>query len=376
MRSSFLAIATGLVALVAPSLGHAEPMDPALGRLVLDPACRDDVGHYVDSDLAGLEAGPGGHAWCVPDEAAFKKLINQYGFALAPPAMHSARTTGYGGFDVSIQAMYSKISNNESYWELGTQGPVDPSTNSGSTINSSPASFLQLYSIVLRKGFGFGLEITGNVGFMPKTSLISGGADVRLSLLEGFRTGILGYFPDVAVGGGVRSISGIPEFQLTVASLDAQISKPIPIQDSSIITPWIGYQRLWIFGDSGLIDLTPATDAQGYCGYAGSNVPGNPDPSKTTDDGDFYYDGEPVCTNPAPGARLDFNNNAVFRPVRLDRHRLLIGAAYRYEMVKVSGEFITDLVSPASAQITDADERDLKGEDSQWALVFELGVAF
>jgi hypothetical protein len=235
--------------------------------------------------------------------------------------------------------------------------------------NNSPQSLLQLYSVKIRKGFGFGLELAGMVGFMPKTSLIGGGADVRMSLLEGFRHGILGIFPDVAVGGGVRTITGTPELQLTIASLDAQISKPLPIQDSSVLTPWIGYQHLWIFGDSGIVDLTPGTNAQQYCGYAGNNVPGargaKGDP-----------DGQPICTASGNNPQADFNNNAVFSAARLKRHRLLVGMNYRYEMVMVGAQFITDLTSPSDAQTTDKDKADLKGEERQWTLALELGAAF
>ncbi|HEY8946011.1 MAG TPA: hypothetical protein VIM73_17200, partial [Polyangiaceae bacterium] len=227
-----------------------------------------------------------------------------------------------------------------------------------------------LYSVRLRKGFGFGLELAGQVGFMPKSSLIGGGADVRLALLEGFRSGLLGIFPDVAVGAGVRSITGTPQLQLTVAGIDVQISKPLPIQDSSVLTPWIGYQHLWIFGDSGTVDLTPGTDAQGYCGYAGINVPGNPDPRKDE------YDGQPICTAPGENPHLDFNNNVVFDPVRLERHRILAGISYRYEMITAGAEVITDLVRPAAAQSSEKDEAILEDEKRQWTVVLELGAVF
>ena len=144
-----------------------------------------------------------------------------------------------------------------------------------------------------------------------------------------------------------------------------------------MLTPWIGYQYLFIFGDSGLIDLTPATDAIGYCNYAGSAVPPN---SKEVPDGDMnpnndpnIYDGSPVC---AGGQPYDFNNNVVFDAVRLRRHRLLAGVNYRYEMVMIGAQFLMDLVPPAEAQIDTEDARDLEGEDSQFGFVLELGGMF
>ncbi len=358
MSARFASFATTCLFLAAASIAHAEPMDPALERLVLNPDCHDDNGRFTPGALAEGDR-------CLADNAAFKKMINQYGFAFAPSAMHSARTTGVAGFHLSLEAQYTKINNDADYWKQGTQGPIDPTSNEASIVNNSPQPMLQLYSIKARKGFAFGLEVTGVVGFMPKTSILSGGADVRLALLEGFRTGMLGIFPDVAVGGGVRTITGASEFQLTVSSLDAQISKPLPIEDSSVITPYIGYQYIWIFGDSGLIDLTPGTDAIQYCNYKGSDIPGGP--------GNGDFDGQPVCDGGVPN---DFNNNVVFRNARLERQRLLAGINYRYEMVMVGGQFMFDLVDPADAQSSSADKDILDGEPKQWAFAFELGGIF
>jgi hypothetical protein len=364
-------------------------MNPALSRLVLDPNChaivdgnqRGNFGEFNDTqNLDGLI----GRRWCVPDHAAFKRLVNQWGFAIAPSAMHSARTTGFGGFHISAESVYTKIDSGAAYWQEGTRGPRDPSSNAASTHNASPADLLQVYSAKVRKSFGFGLELTTSVGFMPETTILTGGADVRMSLLEGFRTGALGILPDLAVGSGVRTITGTSEFQLTVVGLDAQISKPLAISSMSQLTPWIGYQYLWIFGDSGLIDTTPATDPLGYCGFSGVNVPGNRDTSK---DG-TASDGQPVCAEGA--SPIDFNNNVVFNNARLERQRLMFGVNYRYEMVMVGGQFMTDIIDPADAQVGDdsfteiqngnsvkvTDEDALKDVPRQWSLVLEIGAMF
>jgi hypothetical protein len=369
MSARFVSFLVGSLLLSATAVAEAEPMDPALERLVLTSGTglnQPCAINGVINQTTSPPTNPPQLTACQPDNKAFKRLINQFAFALAPSAMHSARTTGYGGFNLAIEADYTSINSGADYWKRGTQGPRDPNSNSASIQNGTPQSILQVYSLKLRKSFGFGLEVTGVVGFMPKTSIISGGSDVRLALLEGFRTGVMGIFPDVAVGGGVRTITGTPEFQLTVVGLDAQISKPLPIADSSILTPWIGYQYLWIFGDSGLIDLTPGTNGVQYCNYGGINQPGTPDPNKTV------ADGQPVCRGGSP---IDFNNNVVFNPVRLRRQRLMFGLNYRYEMVLVGGQVITDLVSPADAN-SGSNKSDLSGEPRQWTAVVELGALF
>ncbi len=352
-------LSSTIVAIGTPA--RAAPMDPAIERLVLNGStCRDQNG-------AILNPGPNYNP-CQPDNAAFKRLINQYAFAFAPTAMHSARTTGFGGFHISLEAAYTSIDSGKDYWKKGTQGETDPSSGQPASENSSPVGILQLYSVKLRKSFGFGLEVAGAFGVMPKTSLWATGADVRMSLFEGFRKSIPGMIPDVAAGGGVRTITGTPELQLTISSLDAQISKPIPIEDAVVLTPWIGYQYLWIFGDSNVIDFTPATDPFAACNYAGTSAPGQAAPVNGS------YSGQPICGN--GGQVWDFNNNKIFKPVRLRRQRLLLGANIRYETVMFGAELITDLVSPSDAQSGNASKTALAGEKRQYTGVLELGLMF
>lgn len=371
--ASALALTT---AVVAPRPAAADSMDPALARLVTDQNCR--------------ASGPGGGTYynptsgfkrCGTDDAAFAKLIAQYGFAVAPTAMHSARTTGFGGFELALEASYTKIQNDADYWKLGTEGPADPVSKKDSVKNAEPASFLQHYELKIRKGFPFGLELTGSFGFMPQTSIYTIGADVRISILEGFRTGIPAIFPEISAGGAVRTITGIDAFQLTVVAVDAQLSKPLPIAGTLILTPYIGYQWMRIFGDSGLIDLTPNTDAVNFCNFAGNNTPATPDNSTPVKE--QSKDGQPVCG--AGGSSADFNNTAVFNPVRLSRHRILAGLQFRVQMIKFGAHFSMDVVKPEDAnkgkdyEVVDANGKAVnkfKDVDKQFQLAFDIGAVF
>jgi hypothetical protein len=226
-----IASAIALVTAVAiPGVARADSMDPALERLVANAQCQG-VGAN-----GGVVINPKAGA-CTHDQPAFAHLIAQYGYAIAPTAMHSARTTGYGGFELAIEGDYTTIDHSADYWQRGTQGSEDPTTKRFPKSNTDVSSMLQAYSIKIRKGFPFGFEITGDVGYLAQTNLVFGGADVRLSLLEGFRPGLPGFLPEIAVGGSVRTVTGTPEFQLTVAGFDAEISKPIPIAGTVVFTP-------------------------------------------------------------------------------------------------------------------------------------------
>lgn len=362
-----LASATLALSLVAlQSEARAEPMDPALERLVLNPSCHQlahPSGTPAQLGSWNPVGGAGAESRCLPDNAAFKRLVNQLGFALAPTAMHPAATTGYGGFELSLEGSFTSLDSDADYWKMGTRGDIDPNSNAASIRNNSPDSLAQTYYLKARKGFPFGFELTGLVGYMANTSFMIIGADVRLALLEGFRTGAMGYVPDLAVGGGVRTITGTPQLQLTVASVDTQISKPIALADASVLTPYAGYQFVRIFGDSGLIDTTPNTDPLGLCGYQGTNNP-------STVGAREPYDGQPVCNG---GTAQDFNNTFVFEEARLSRHRIIAGIQYRYEMLNVGAQYLTDLMTPSSAN---GDDEELEGVPRQYTVSVQLGLIF
>jgi hypothetical protein len=153
--------------------------------------------------------------------------------------------------------------------------------------------------------------------------------------------------------------------QLTTVAPSAVMSKPITIAHSGVLTPWAGYQYLWLFGDSGVIDLTPATDALESCGFAGPNQPGfSNGPGQ---------DGTPLCT---AGESEDFNNNAVFESARLERQRLFIGVNYRYEMLTFGGQLMLELVDPAQSQDSAEDSTILSDEPKSVAFAFQVGAFF
>lgn len=372
----------------------ADPLDPALSRLVLERACQatasgnqltENVGQLAEGNrdlvIASHRAqGVTGtlRGECRPDSKAFKRLVNEWGFALAPAAMYPARTTGFGGFEVTLQAAYTKINHNAEYWTLGTEGERDSSTGQAA-LYGSPPSVISLYSLNIRKNFGFGFEALANVGYVPNSSIINGGADIRVSLLEGFRKSIGGFFPDVAAGGGIRTITGVSQMQLTTVTAEARASKPFPFAGSQAITPYIGYQYLWIFGRSGLIDLTPGTDPLKYCGFQGTNIP-----STTNNAPADQLDGQPICTG--NGSVLDLNNNAVFDEANLERQRMLFGLDYRYEFITGGVQFLTDVVPAADAQVNktnkniigncDDNGKNCSAPPRQWQLSLQLGVRF
>jgi hypothetical protein len=364
--ASLAAFALGLT---ATGRAHAGDMDPTPERLIVQPAglppgstCQSLAATPEVAVRAGLR--PQDFA-CRANNAGFKNFISELGFALAPSAFYPARTTGIGGFQVSIEASYTPISadravevskgNYQQYWHLGTRGPSDKGSGQPSVSNTSPDGVIQVYALKARKGLPAGFEIAGTIGTVSNTSLWVGGGDLRWSLFEGFRTGLLGYLPDLSLGAGVRTVTGTSRFYLTTVGIDARISKPIALQDTSSIIPQVGFQRLIIFGDSNVLDSTPNVDATSQCGYAG--LDGN---------------GAPTCRNKlSSGAdnNGDFANNFTFNKVRVHRNRGLLALNYRYEMIWIGSQVAFDLSDPKG------ENPDIVGV-RQWTLSFEGGVHF
>jgi hypothetical protein len=341
-------------------------MDPAVERLVTQPTVlpKGFTCQGIAANPSVLTKPPfpknavsnSGAYTCLPDNVAFHNLVTEYGFAIAPNAFHPARTTGFGGFAFTVEASYTKINSNASagglqYWHLGTQGPSNPTTGSFSAVNEAPDSLLQVYSLKARKGLPFGFEITGDLGYVANTTLWVAGADIRWTVFEGFRTGILGFLPDISAGGGVRTLAGTGEFDLTTVGIDVQLSKPIPLADSSVVTPYVGYQRLYVFGDSESVNLAPNVNPLTACGYNG-NLP----------------NGQPNCRNGGI-SNFAFNEDALFSNIRNHRDRGIIGVNYRYEILYLAGQFLVDLVDPSS-------EDPILVGARQWTLSFEAGVYF
>ena len=376
-RTSFrlaAALAFGGAALFAGSEARAGGMDPTPERLILPPGPNFPGGltcQQIAANPGRLASIPGAltasHYPCQADNVAFKNLVSELGFALAPSTMHPARTVGFGGFVLSLEAAYTHINADEythsggsniQYWHAGTQGSTDASGNY-STTDNSPDSLIGVYTLMVRKGLPMGFELDGALGYVSNTSLWTVGADVRWAVLEGFRTGPMGYVPDVAVGTGVRTMTGSSKMYLTTVGIDVELSKPITLSDSGVLTPYVGYQHLLIFGNSAVLDATPNVNAMQQCGYIGRNP-----------------DGSPQCRNtvPAPGGGTvpndgDFNNNITFNSVQVNRERAFIGATYRYELLYLGAQMLFDLVAPNSI------DSDLSG-NRQWTLSLQAGVFF
>lgn len=331
----------------------ASEMDLALHRLrirAVDPA--------EDPNAVCSTVGPHGARLYCPDHGAFRRLMTQLGIAMAPPLTTPAATVGFAGFRLAFETWITGISDQASYWQLGTRGDAASRVEGRNRFVHPTMTFSRL---ALRKGLPFGFELGASAGHAYRSSLYTWGAEVKWALLEGLRDKPA--LPDVALRAMVQTMTGDRSFRLTVPAADLTLSKPIVIGSTVSFTPFVSGQYVLLFADSKQVDLTPEVNALEACR---PELPGamSPNPGGGTAGG-------LVCT----GDSSDFNHNVSFRKVRSPRYRGALGFELRYEAFALSGSFAMDVVRPSTA------DRDLLADGGtamprQWTMSVGAGLVY
>lgn len=358
---------------------NANPMDFAPERLVTCDRASSIPCGGVRENLATKSYDSN---YFKADNDAWAKLMSQYAMAMAPLAMHPARTTGYGGFELSLFGSMTTISKNEKFIEQGTEGPITDG-NKFSSKNTSPDGVLQIYGVTGRKGLPYGFELQGTVGYMANTEMTVLGGGIRLAPFEGFRKLI-----DVSAGGYVHTMTGTNKVKITVPAFDIQVSRQFVIAQQVIFQPYVGWQMVWLNVDSGVIDTTPNVDGLGNCHARPATAierDPNTNPNKIGDNGEFHcQDAAAIGAPPPPAgvdsatAKLDLNNNVVFRNMRTwRRQRAMLGLAWRWENLSVVlPHVMMELTNPEDGTPDEAAKKRISGLDKQWTFGATVGLAW
>ena len=315
-------LATSALASVA-SPAQAQNMNVAVSRLSVAPGSPDAIG--------GCEAG----ATLCGDDRAWRSVMTQLAGSMLPPILVPAGTRGVRGIYVGFETSFTGIDNGEEYWHRAVEGDGgDPDPRRSRFVDS----VLAWGRFNVRKGLPFGFELGTNLSYLANTSYFALGLEIRWALFEGFRVDA-GWIPDVAVRAAVQTLIGDGEFNLTVPSLDFVLSEPFVVANSVEIIPSIYGQVAWVFADSELVDLSPATGAFSDC-MPDPRTPPNTDPGLETPP---FPSSPPHCR----GGGSELNQNVVFPSLRSTRFRLGGGLSIRYEWFTLIGSFLFDVLKPS-----------------------------
>jgi hypothetical protein len=304
---------------------HAESMDLALGRLRVVSGRGDCPEGPEDAEVQ----------YC-PNQEAFERLAAELSVSMAPLLSVPARTVGARGFALELGTAVTTLDAGAGHWRIGTEG-----SETGAVANASPDEVLVWNRATVRKGLPLGLEASASVARAPQTSLWAIGVALKLSLIEGFRTGV-GRLPDLAVSVGTTRSFGSDQIELSAHTIDVTLSKPFPLGAGAVISPLLGLQVLMLDAESGLVDLTPG--------------PRDNESVDTPFAQDAFGSCQPVTsvnTNSTPlqcnvdGTGADFANDARFDALSQARARLAVGAQTRIGMWLLSAALAFDLIEPA-----------------------------
>ncbi|MFV8753389.1 hypothetical protein ACNOYE_22800 [Nannocystaceae bacterium ST9] len=176
------------------------------------------------------------------DYAGFRSLASEVGVLMAPKPVDPADSLGLSGFAVSADISVNTLSYQKSYWTQTAGGP------------DKVAPSLQVMG---RKGLWPGLEVGAGATKLFDSRMWTIAGYGKFALHEGFHHMPI---PAIAVRGMFSRLLGSKDLDLTTVSADISISHVFGIGRTFSITPYAGYQALFVFAKTGIIDSTPDND--------------------------------------------------------------------------------------------------------------------
>ena len=195
----------------------------------------------------------GGNMDVIGNNLDFRAAISELGVVLAPRLMSSADSLGFGGFQFSADLGFTTINSTEDYWRM-RESSEDPTGVGGAGHGSGVMPTMGLF---VRKGMWLPLpsfEFGAGAVHLSDSRIWTGQIYAKFSLHEGYHGWPL---PSLAIRGAASRMMGSQDIDLTIASIDASMSKSFGIGGTVNIEPYIGGNVLIIIPRSEVIDGTP-----------------------------------------------------------------------------------------------------------------------
>jgi len=298
----------------------------ALGLVVLPGVAR--AGKY-DLDLTPL--GEQTASGITQDDAAFRSLSSELGVLMAPQPMDPADSLGLSGFGLSADFTINTIAGDEPYWDLTSDGA------------DGAAPTLQVMG---RKGLWPGFEVGGGATHLFDSRMWAMSGYGKFALHEGFHHLPI---PSIAVRASFSRLLGAKDFNMTTAAPAVTVSHVFGLGKSFSLTPYAGYEALFVLSRSTVLDATPDCD----------------------EFSDAYN--ESAC--PAVGAGAPPPTEFVFGNAgAIMRHRPFFGARMIFSVIRVGVEA---MFVPGGKSEGDIDGNTVAdGSSLQQQYTFSLGLDF
>lgn len=190
------------------------------------------------SQLGNPQAG--GTGFDARADANFRSFARQFAAAMTSMNLMPPETLGHAGFAISVDTAVINFGTGT----LPTLGALQTGVPN--------RDWLALPSIHIRKGLPFSFEFGGRFGWIPESRQGFGTAELKWAINEGFR-----YFPDIGVRGSITKLVNSRDFDITAGGLDIGIGKQFPIGGMVTLTPYAGWNLMFVGASTSTIDFNP-----------------------------------------------------------------------------------------------------------------------
>ncbi len=179
----------------------------------------------------------GGHNYSAAANANFRVFARQLGAAITSVNLAPPETLGHSGFAFNAELSVVDFGNQT------VKLPVE---------NRDFKGPLFIPSVHIRKGLPFSFEIGARGAWIEKSRMGAGTLELKWAINEGFT-----YFPDIAVRGNITKLLNSRNFDVTAGGVDLGIGKQFAIAGMVTLTPYIGWNLLFVGASTGNVDFKP-----------------------------------------------------------------------------------------------------------------------
>jgi hypothetical protein len=191
----------------------------------------------------------------------FRRFAREFGAALTSVNLTPAETLGHSGF--AVNAELSVVQFRQGFQQDGQRFPTERLDTSAQRTGIEGA--LLLPSVHLRKGLPWSFEIGTRFAWIEKSRMAAATGELKWALNEGFT-----YLPDVALRASITKLLNTKDFDLTAVGGDLGVGKQFAIGGMVTLTPYVGWNLVWVGASSNRIDFDPGRSYEdSVCGPPG-----------------------------------------------------------------------------------------------------------
>jgi hypothetical protein len=183
---------------------------------------------------------PAASASAAASDAAFRAFARSFAAAMTSVNLSPPRTLGHSGYalDAEVSVVNFQVEARDLPRVMPTAAPFQ-----------GP---LIIPSLHFRKGLPASLEVGARGAWIEKSRMGVASLELKWALNEGFT-----YLPDIAVRANISKLINGKDFDLTAGGLDLGIGKQFAIGGMVTLTPYVGWNLLFVGASTTSVDFDP-----------------------------------------------------------------------------------------------------------------------